>query len=382
MSVNLYCSLCALYDTIGVMFDFSSIKLDLSAAKRLPEQMADQIRSAICEHKIHTGDKIPSLRELARIAGVSLRVPREAVALLSGEGVLTTRRGLGTIVLNHEHHLPRMERILLVHPNGHGAYYLGVLMEETDKRLTNAGFTISRVALRKSSSGEYDFQSLRYLLSTIKFIAALVFVYDDKMLEPIIKANIPYILCTFRPIKYPGAMGRINYSHRSALPGLIRHCRKAKIKKILQVVTIPWLLDATEDFESAGFSVENISNPYPKADIGKQEEVERQTFVSLCKWIESNPLPDLIVFTDDFASRGGILALVMHGIRIPQDVNVVVWSNRHFGPIAPVSLTKMMMDPFAHAETVAKVFLSFLRTGRFLKHAQIGPVYVKGESFP
>ncbi len=364
------------------MFDANSIRLDPCAAKRLPEQMADQIRSAICEHKIHSGDKIPSLRELARIAGTSLRVPREAVSLLSGEGFLSTRRGLGTIVLNHEHHLPRTERILLVHPNGHGAYYLGVLMEETDKRLTNAGFIISRVALRKSSSGQYDFQSLRHLLSTIKFIAALVFVYDDKMLEPIIQAHIPYVLCTFRPIRYPGAMGRISYSHRSALPDFIQHCHKAKIKRILQIVTIPWLLDATEDLKSAGFSVKNIINPYPAADIGKQEQVERQTFESLCKWIESNALPDLILFTDDFASRGGILALVKHGIQIPQDVNVVVWSNRHFGPIAPVSLTKMMMDPFAHAETVAQAFLSFLRVGKFPKHDQIGPVYVKGESFP
>ena len=61
---------------------------------------------------------------------------------------------------------------------------------------------------------------------------------------------------------------------------------------------------------------------------------------------------------------------------------LVAWSNRHFGPVAPISLTRMVMDPFAHARTVANAFLSFLRTGCFKKNAHIGPTYVKGESFP
>ena len=42
----------------------------------------------------------------------------------------------------------------------------------------------------------------------------------------------------------------------------------------------------------------------------------------------------------------------------------------------------MVMDPFAHAKAVANAFLPFLRTGRFMRNTQIGPTYVKGESFP
>lgn len=362
--------------------DIPNLSLEANPRMRLSERLANAIRAAVRRGKLKPGDMLPSYPELARQIGTSVRVPREAVGLLVGEGLLASRRGFGTVVLKRHPSANVRERILLVHPNGHGAYYLGVLIEEIDRLITDAGYMVSRAAMRKREDGVYNFNLLNRLLRTDDFSAALVFAYDDKTIGPVAASGIPYAACTFRPIRYEGAFGRIDYSHRSAIPQLIRHCRAAKVKRILQVVTVNWLLDATDDLRAAGFDVESLFEPYPTADIGKQETVERNTFRMLDRWLRTHPLPDLILFTDDFATRGGILALEHCGIRYPEDVKLVAWSNRHFGPVAPISLTRMVMDPFAHARTVANAFLPFLRTGCFKKNARIGPTYVKGESFP
>lgn len=363
-------------------FSAINLKIDPASSGRLPEQLASVIRAAIQRRQLKPGDLLPPITSLARESHVSNRVPREAIAILAGEGLVSARRGLGTIVLNTRNRNSRNKRILLVHPNGHGAYYLGVLMEEIDRLITEDGYGVSRIAMRKQEDGSYNFDALNHLLNNDDFAVALVFAYDDKIIFPVAASKIPYAVCTFRPIKYEGACGRIDYTHRSALPQFIRHCRSSGIKRILQVVTVKWLLDATEDLQAAGFEIESIYEPYPTADVGKQEAVERSTFNALDRWLQTRSLPDVILFTDDFATRGGILALSRHNIHYPADVKVVAWSNRHFGPVAPVSLTRMVMDPFSHAQTIANAFLPFLRTGHFKKNAQIGPTYVKGDSFP
>lgn len=360
----------------------SFYEINPAQSRKLAEQLADRIRQSIRKKRFHAGDTLPSYHELARLAGTSLRIPREAIAILTGEGLVATRRGKGTVVLDRTGIPDTCARILLVHPNGHGAYYLGVLMEETDRLLTDAGYVVTRVALRKDESGKYDFRLLKQLLEHIGFVSILIFAYDDRTLQPIAQSGLPYVVCTFLPIRYTGAAGRIAYSHRLAVPALIRHCQKARVKRILQVVTIPWLLDTEDDLIKAGFEVESVRMLYPTADIGKQERVERNTFEALMGRLAEKPLPDLIVFTDDFAARGGLSALAQLRIRYPEDVKLVAWSNRHFGPVAPVSLTRMSMDPFAHAQTIARAYLAFLRTGTLPKGVSIGPVYIKGMSFP
>lgn len=355
--------------------------LDPSAPGSLVDQLAERLRAAIRGRQLRPGDRLPSFPALAEMTGVSPRIPREAVARLVGEGLLAARRGAGTVVLDRKSRSERNKRVLLVHPNEHGAYYLGILIEEIDRMITDAGYGVSRVVLRKTAKGDYDFSVLERQLRSGNFAAALAFAYDDKTLRPLTTSNVPFVTCTFYPFKFPNARGRIDYSHRSALPAFIRHCRQRKIRSVLQIATIPWLLDATDELQSAGIEVENISLPYPKSNIGKQEQVERDTFTALDRWLDAHPLPDLILFTDDFASRGGILALTRHGIRFPEDVKVVAWSNTHFGPVAPVTLTRMEMDPFAHAKLAANAFLSFLRTGKFTNRICLGPRYSKGESF-
>jgi GntR family transcriptional regulator / MocR family aminotransferase len=64
----------------------------------LSRQIYDQIRDAILEGRLRSGDRIPSTRELARTLGISRNTASAAIDHLCGEGFLVGRTGVGTFV--------------------------------------------------------------------------------------------------------------------------------------------------------------------------------------------------------------------------------------------------------------------------------------------
>ena len=73
---------------------YSSVKIT-----RLFEQVAQQIEASIVEGVFRVGDRLPSERQLAQLCDVSRNVVREAVKRLSQEGLVETRSGRGTFVV-------------------------------------------------------------------------------------------------------------------------------------------------------------------------------------------------------------------------------------------------------------------------------------------
>jgi GntR family transcriptional regulator, transcriptional repressor for pyruvate dehydrogenase complex len=67
-------------------------------AKKIYEQVADQIRNMIESGELQPGDKLPALKELALQLGVSRATVREAFSSLQGMGLIDLRHGEGTFV--------------------------------------------------------------------------------------------------------------------------------------------------------------------------------------------------------------------------------------------------------------------------------------------
>ncbi len=73
-------------------------------ARRLSEELADQLKSLIYRGILRPGDRLMSERELAQRFGVSRPVIREALNKLSVAGVVESKRGKGTFVKSPEAH--------------------------------------------------------------------------------------------------------------------------------------------------------------------------------------------------------------------------------------------------------------------------------------
>lgn len=68
--------------------------------ERVSEKVANQLRDVIGKAIFRAGDRLPSERELAEQMGVSRPSVREAIQILSAQGILETVHGGGSIVKN------------------------------------------------------------------------------------------------------------------------------------------------------------------------------------------------------------------------------------------------------------------------------------------
>jgi DNA-binding transcriptional regulator YhcF (GntR family) len=77
-------------------------KLDLSVDRRagapLGAQLASRIRSATRDGTLAAGDRLPSVRDLAKSAAVNVNTVRAVYARLESEGVVRSEQGRGTFV--------------------------------------------------------------------------------------------------------------------------------------------------------------------------------------------------------------------------------------------------------------------------------------------
>lgn len=85
--------------------------------------------------------------------------------------------------------------------------------------------------------------------------------------------------------------------------------------------------------------------------------------------------------TGYYRAAGALQAMLLAGVRIPEDVAVVTWANRWEGPIFIKPLTRMEMDAIADGELLARGVLEFLSKGTFPESAEVGPSYIRGETF-
>ena len=70
--------------------------------RRLPDEVAQSVMTAITNGTLKPGDKLPSEAEMSSNFNVARTVVREAISLLKFDGVVDSRRGVGAFVANRE----------------------------------------------------------------------------------------------------------------------------------------------------------------------------------------------------------------------------------------------------------------------------------------
>jgi GntR family transcriptional regulator len=74
------------------------LTVDRDAELPLGAQLAGRIRTALREGVLGPGDRLPSVRELAEVAGVNVNTVRAVYARLESEGLARSEQGRGTFV--------------------------------------------------------------------------------------------------------------------------------------------------------------------------------------------------------------------------------------------------------------------------------------------
>jgi len=96
--------------------NFEDIALHKGVPIPLYRQIAAAIRDAIMQETLAPGERLPPIRTLAQVLGVSQVTASQAYDLLLAEGAIGSHVGRGTFVINPEGQIKLYE----VHDNGIG----------------------------------------------------------------------------------------------------------------------------------------------------------------------------------------------------------------------------------------------------------------------
>jgi len=80
------------------------LELSIDRASRTPlgAQLAGRIRTAVSNGALAPGERLPSVRELAEIAGVNVNTARAVYARLESEGLVRSEQGRGTFIATRD----------------------------------------------------------------------------------------------------------------------------------------------------------------------------------------------------------------------------------------------------------------------------------------
>ena len=352
--------------------------IDRNAAGSLVDKVADGIRQAILSGAYRGGDTLPSREEIAEALGVSTRVPREACTRLIREGFLISRPRIGVKVLARGARIWRGRILFVIRDTMATSYYGGVLANELRKRFVRAGYLFSCVTLGTSRRGVPELQLLDIALSQS---ADLVIVNDETeaIVRRVSSSGVPFVVFGYREHDDPGCQGVVRQSIFSALPEVAKAFAAAGVRHVTQFSFSDDSNSAVGELKRRGIETETVWL-HPEVGFGIQETLMRLAQAEVIRRYGKGRLPEAFLFLDDFIAVGALTGLLSLGYVAPRNFRCATLANTGFGPVYPVSLARMEIDPRDHAEKLAAFVLAHLAGDPIPAGASIGARFVPGES--
>lgn len=352
--------------------------------RTLVEQTVDVLRQAVLTGFYRPGERLPPMRALCRAAGVSMIVMNEVVARLAAEGLVNPRRGVGCTVLGRGEKVWK-GRVLFVVPESNGSYFTNVLVGTAREAIMSAGWLFQQVTPGSDAKGRHDLSRLDMALRGSTDLVLTIWERKD-ILEHLAAAKIPFVTIADRDRPAAGSAGLVRYPHRSFVPAFVDDCRRAGIRRVEQVGFMPSSYNAAPALRHAGIRAKETVISPKCVHTATPLDVKQSVMDAFTRRFEEGKahanLPDLFYFDDDFVADAALSAMAYTGVKIPDDVAVVAFTNAGLGPCFPVPLARVVMDPFAAGRTVARAAISYLLGKGIPDDAVIEPVYVRGASFP
>lgn len=366
-----------------------------SCAKRLPfavnknlavnlsDQVADGLRSAILSGYYKKGEMLPKLSDMASALGVSMRIPREAVAKLAAENLVSPRQRLGCVVLGRREAYWRGQVLAIAPVACEGAYFATMLFGEMRRRLVRAGYLFSLFTLDRDANGRWNFTGLDLMLQQKQTFAVPLYC-PKQVFDRLDRAGTPWSTILYSEDFLPhGSVGYLG-----DMAEFLRRCAAKNVRRVLLVgCDFREAYDGiSRTLKDAGLEVEECF--FSKAQCGGYsygylERIQRLGMKTALKRFccERATWPDLVLWLDDFLAVGGLAGLQELGVRAPDDVYAVTLANKGFVPAYPRSLARFEFDPVATGAKAAEVILGHI-AGKPAELFGFIQQYKPGETFP
>jgi len=376
---------CAAKERMDLMKDVSDRvrKLPFAVARSsratLVEQVVDGLRQCILSGFYKVGDILPTTRDLATQLGVSRIVTRAAIAELTREELINPKPGVGCMVLGRSGKVWKGNVLFITRSNGR-TYYVNVFTSILRERLVSTGWRFTQVTVTPDSKGHADVSELDLWLSHPVTLAIVMF--DNPAAERILsRSGVPFVTLGNKTVcRTKGCVGHVQYDRTTAAEELAAEIKKVGVESVLQV-GMEKFDDVAKELHKVDISLKRWEIPptpggkLPQSLSFAVRDAFAERISKSRKW-----LPDLIYFSDDHACVGALAALTAAGVRIPEDVRVVTWSNAGNEPVYAKELTRIEMDPEDDAGKFAEAILLHLEGCAGAFPITLVPEFRKGAS--
>ena len=356
----------------------------------LSDQLADGLRQAILTGRLKPGETLPTILEWSKLLGVSIRVPEAAIARLVSEGLVVARRRHGCVVAERGNAPNWKGHVLVVIPDSDACYYSAVQLGCVRAKLSAEGYLVTSMTVLHNDGDrdrfKYDLAPLEFALRQSVDLAVLIFNYRrSSIVRALARSGVPFVeFADADPSNVKGCVGSVCLDKDSAMRRLMAQCVVSKVRRIMQVRVYSGNFDAKLLSKVPGVKFSDWMVRRDVERYGANESMVRGTMEAFLRRLESKGrswIPDLLYFSEDHAASGALTAMLAAGVRVPDDVHVVTMSNWGLGPVFPVSLTRLEMNPFEHGAALAQMALDYLRYKKPQGRRTVPLKYIEGDSF-
>ena len=354
-------------------------RIDFGARKPLSQQAADGFRLAIKEGVYRDGEALPSLRDLAAHWNVSVKGPGRAYARLADEGYVVLRPGRGAVA-SRSGVRSWNGTVLFVSVGLPGGLFLPLYQESLRNEIETANMRFYSTAVPTDDVGEHpDFNRFESYLD--QPYDCVVMFTDNARLRKIVRR------CAARSVVAGHAVrGAVDpdvvLSSDDAERQFAADCVRAGIRHVRVMVNGFARCGIVPLLRNAGVRVEQV-RIRRSAGLLPGEGIERAAHDY---WtpdrLERKNLPELVYFSDDHQALGSLIAFAENGVRVPDDISVVTWSNRGSSMPFNCELARIEFDPIGFGRDTARQVLANVHGRKPRAPCHCAAKYQRALSFP
>lgn len=327
------------------------------------DKVAAALRGELEAGRWKAGDRLPSVAELRVRFGTGTFAVRSGVRKLRDEGLVNLRPRIG-IVATEKCGVAMKGSILFVYVGERGGFFECMMYTRLARLFDKARWSCMPVFLRSAHDGHIDVSPLvRQLAKGVRF--AVVLACERQVMDLLGRSGVQYVVLNGYARDFPGAVGVVRDDTSRCYADLIGFLRERHVKSVVEF-DAERIMDRSfkAQLASAGISVRRVmckwdnESPWTLADFKRLGHSAVERFFA----VEANRAkpPYVVLFDDDHLAVGGMVAILEAGLRIPEDVRVLFYSNKGDEPVLGVSAARIENDPVSCADIVADYVLKFL----------------------
>lgn len=347
---------------------------DLPKTAVLHRSVTDHVRRLIAEGRIKVGDKLPPGRTLAQWLDVDHSTIQVALTTLAREGVLARTPGKGTYVAGGK---PVLRTVALFdRAESPNSFFIGTLRESLFSIFHERGVGVR--VLRDDRSAEEQSKPMDDLLKANRrgeFQALVVYSASWDQIRWLSRTGIPYVVSN--SIHVPN---RVEYDIDQGLRLAVRTlaeqgCRSVGF--ILPMATpgrvegedVPeWPAHFETIFDAArhhGLAIRDswVRNAGADPHVNGGYEQERFGYAEFKALWASGEHPDGLIVFPDTCARGAVTALLELGVKVPQELRLVLHRHQEIPLLCPVQATFLVSSVRQLADAMVQTLDHRIETG-------------------